>query len=201
MTGGVPPRGPAFTVSVVDLVVLGAELMEGILEHGGPNRGPGVEACQRVTGNKPGDAWCASAVARAGSKFLGKRWPLPLTASCDELLEFARLHGALRTDRKCFEWTVAAKLAADADRAKLVVPPRRGMVFLVMRTAKDSLHCGFVRAVKGDGVAFKTIEGNTNPAGGREGYGMFPRDRGHPSDPAFAAGYAYAYIDWEILVR
>lgn len=115
------------------------------------NDGPWVEAIQRVTGNRRGDPWCASFVAFVlGIAYQGKN-PLPATASCDRLLEHARA------------------------RALLVTDPEPGDVFLVMKTPTDAVHTGFVTAVSP--VAVKTIEGNTNNDGSRDGWGVFARER------------------------
>lgn len=179
------PATPALlTLSVVDAVLLVAEAMDGIEEAPGHrNSGRAVERIQRRTGNKRGDAWCASYVAEAGARALGRRWPLPLTASCDELLKAARALGVV------------------ADH------PLRGDVFLVMRTKDDAIHTGFVTKPLPAGpgaatrTAFATVEGNTNPGGGREGYGVFPRTRGEPGDPSLRAGYTYLFVRWPAVVR
>lgn len=172
-------------LSPVELVLGAAALMEGIVEVGGANAGHAVERIQKRTGNRKGDAWCASYVAEAGAAFLARRWPLVLSGSCDDLLRQARKEGWLKDG-----------------------PPAIGDVFLVMRTKTDAIHTGFVtgisRETPGRGphtVAFDTIEGNTNPAGGREGYGVFRRVRGDADDRALKAGLWYAFIHWQPSVR
>lgn len=115
------------------------------------NDGPWVEAVQRVTGNKRGDPWCASFVAFVlGIAYRGKN-PLPATASCDRLLQFARTQGIVTTE------------------------PEPGDVFLVLKTPNDAVHTGFVTAVSP--LEVKTVEGNTNEDGGRDGWGVFARKR------------------------
>lgn len=122
-----------------------------VKESTGQNDGPWVEAIQRVTGNKRGDPWCASFVSFVlGIAYRGAP-PLPRTASCDTLLR------------------------AGLERDLLVTNPEPGDIFLVMRDPRDAVHTGFVTAVSP--VAVKTIEGNTNPAGGRDGWGVFTRER------------------------
>lgn len=153
------------TLSPVELVLRATAVTEGIEEVGGANRGRAVERIQKRTGNRAGDAWCASYVADVGSAMLREQWPLPRTASCDHLLEHARKRGMLSPQ------------------------PLPGAVFLVMKTPTDAIHTGFVTELLEDG--FATIEGNTNPAGGREGYGVFRRKRGHRDDRA-----KYAFIHW-----
>ena len=116
------------------------------------NDGPWVEAIQRVTGNKKGDAWCASFVAFVLDISYRGANPLPRTASCDALLEYAKAKGLLTT------------------------APRAGDVFLVMKTPTDAHHTGFCT---GPAVAGRvpTIEGNTNTDGSRDGWGVFARTR------------------------
>lgn len=151
----------------VSMILAGAGLLEGVTEQGGPNRGPAVERILASTGNPPGDPWCASYVYRVGSAMMGAAWPLPRTASCDVLLEHARKRGLLREE------------------------PRPGDVFLVMKHDHDAIHTGFVTGW--EGAAFTTLEGNTNPNGGREGYGVFRRRRGGPSDRT-----RYQFIRWTL---
>lgn len=115
------------------------------------NDGRWVEAVQRLTGNKKGDAWCASFVTMLlDIAYRGKN-PLPITASCDVLLEDARRRGWLHP------------------------VPHVGDVFLVMKSEHDAVHTGVVTSVDLAGV--RTIEGNTNDDGSREGYGVFARTR------------------------
>lgn len=160
----------------VNVVLAVAKLFLWVREATGHNDGAPVEAIQQSTGNKRGDAWCASFVYFVGRvlNWLGLRWPLPRTASCDELLEFARRKNILRREAQ------------------------RGFLVLVMRSPTDAIHVAFV---DGDGTpAFPTIEGNTNPSGGRDGYGVFQRTRGGPDDPTLKAGLSYAFVDWPALL-
>ncbi len=129
-----------------------AELFVGwVRETTGKNDGPWVEAIQRTTGNKKGDPWCASFVNWVLDIAYRDMNPLPATASCDVLLEFARKNQLLTST------------------------PQPGDVFLVMRTKNDAIHTGIVTEVKTDTV--KTIEGNTNREGAREGNGVWARER------------------------
>jgi hypothetical protein len=129
-----------------------AELFVGwVREVTGKNDGPWVEAIQRTTGNKKGDPWCASFVNFVLDIAYRDLNPLPATAACDVLLEHAR-------------------------RKNLITAtPVPGDVFLVMRTKSDATHTGIVTAVLPDRV--KTIEGNTNREGAREGNGVWARER------------------------
>lgn len=156
-------------MSPVESVLAGAALTEGIEEvPPGSNRGRAVELCQRATGNEPGAPWCASWVARVGATMLAERWPLPRTASCDRLLEFARAKNLLRE------------------------APLPGDVFLVLKSDADAVHTGLVTQVYGGGRdGFATIEGNTATDGGREGTGVYRRIRGTHADRA-----RYAFVRW-----
>jgi hypothetical protein len=122
-----------------------------VRETTGKNDGPWVEAIQRTTGNKKGDPWCASFVNFVLDIAYRDLNPLPATASCDVLLEHARRHGMLTTD------------------------PVAGDVFLVMRDKNDAIHTGIVSEALPDAV--RTIEGNTNREGAREGNGVWARER------------------------
>jgi hypothetical protein len=117
------------------------------------NDGPWVEAIQRVTGNKRGDPWCASFVTFVlDIAYRGpKNNPVARSASCDVMLEDARKKGWL-TDK-----------------------PAAGDLFLVMRHPTDAVHVGVVTSVGKTSV--KTVEGNTNNDGSREGWGVFARER------------------------
>lgn len=122
-----------------------------VKEATGQNDGPWVEAIQRITGNKRGDAWCASFVTMIlDIAYRGKN-PLKRSASCDVLLEDARTKGWLKDT------------------------PEVGDVFLIMKTPTDAVHTGVVTAV--GKAAFKSCEGNTNEGGSRDGWGVFARQR------------------------
>lgn len=152
----------------VELVLLALPLTDGIDEVPS-NRGRAVALMQRVTGGSPGDPWCADYVAYVGSTVLGARWPLRLTGSCDELLADARMKGLVRET------------------------PQPGDLFLVMKSATDAVHTGFVTSVFGPALrdGFRTAEGNTNDGGGREGTGTYRRTRGTVADTA-----RYVFVRW-----
>lgn len=122
-----------------------------VKEASGQNDGPHVEAIQRVTGNSKGAPWCASFVTFVlDIAYRGKN-PLKRSASCDVLLEDARAKGWLKDT------------------------PEVGDVFLIMKTPTDAVHTGVVTAV--GKVSVRTIEGNTNEGGSRDGWGVFARQR------------------------
>jgi hypothetical protein len=125
-------------------------LTEGIREEGS-NRGPAVERMLRRVSAKAGDPWCAAYVNDCGKTMLAGEWKLPMTASCDVMLQFARTYGVL-TDS-----------------------PETGSVFLVMKNHDDAIHTGFVLGVSG--ALFDTIEGNTNTDGSSDGNGVYKRKR------------------------
>ena len=131
---------PAFAAEVVCLL---ARVAEGATEvPPSSNAGPFTERCQRVTGNRPPDPWCASFVAMVGVLACGDAWPLPKTASCQALHDFAITHGVIYTT------------------------PAVGDVFLIWHPELHRFaHTGFVI---GDGNL--TISGNTSGAGSREGW-------------------------------
>ena len=124
-----------------------------VRETTGKNDGPWVEAIQRTTGNKKGDPWCASFVNFVIDIAYKDANPLPATASCDALLAFAEKNGLLTTT------------------------PVPGDVFLVMKqnSKTDAIHTGIVTEVTPSTI--RTIEGNTNREGGREGNGVWARER------------------------
>lgn len=117
-----------------------------------PNAGPGVTDMLKLTGLGPGHPWCAAGVAWCGVAALGDRWPVPRTASCYQLGEWGRKKKVLR----------------DA--------PAPGAIFLIYFDGLRRFgHTGIVESVEDDG--YIAWEGNTNPGGGREGYGVFRRKR------------------------
>lgn len=152
-----PAAAPVFRDRPTRLARLFDFVRERLDAHGrGTNAGPWVEAFQRTTGNRPGDAWCASfatavvAIAAGGPG----RSPIPATASCDVLLEDARGRG----------WLTSEPEAEDLG--------------LVLKDPRDAVHVFVVERVvrePGGRVLVETVEGNTNRAGSREGVGVFVR--------------------------
>jgi hypothetical protein len=116
---------------------------------GNANSGAWVEAIQRTTGNGKGDAWCASFVYVVLALAYGGTSPLPRSASCQVLYDHARKHDML-TDT-----------------------PLPGDVYLLLDATGRAHHVGFV--TRPLGATFEELSGNTNPDGGREGYGVFER--------------------------
>jgi hypothetical protein len=135
----------------VELVLAAARALRFVREEPkSSNRGQGVEAIQRSTGNGPGDPWCASYVTYCGVAAIGQAWPLPASGSCASLGRYAEEHGLLVTG-----------------------PPERGDVFLLWYPKLDRFaHTGFCTDSTGT-----TLEGNTGQKGEREGWGVFERTR------------------------
>lgn len=129
-----------------------ASLLLFVREKTNQNDGPWVEAILRVTGNAKGDPWCAAFVSFVLCIVNGGTSPLPMTASCQAIREYAVAHGMLTTT------------------------PDAGDVFLLLDGANHAHHTGFCASQVADGV-FSTIEGNTNDNGSRDGYGVFARRR------------------------
>ncbi|RYX84193.1 hypothetical protein EON83_10885 [bacterium] len=146
-------------------------------EPRGSNRGPMVEKFQAVTilakKDRTGWPWCAAFMAfifKELWKELGIQTPcfFPMTASCDELLRWAR-------DKKILHTT-----------------PQKYDVFLSInpKNENDAVHTGLVSVVQSDGE-IETIEGNTNTAGSREGIGVFVFKGGSAKSPK-----GRVYIRW-----
>lgn len=161
------------SLSPIDLVLRVSAKSVGASEHPpNTNSGPYVERVQKVTGNSKGAPWCASEVADTGVKALGKLWPLPLTASCQALADFAKL-------KKC-----------------RFLKPERGDVFLIWHPGLGRFaHTGFIVQV---GVAVAdgsclTDEGNTSGGGSREGWMKARRVRRFKPEDRF--------IRWAMLLK
>ena len=149
------------------LIVAAANAFVGFTEQGGDNRGQVVEHFLREVHQVPGQPWCAAFVFHAGyhshydavSRI--STWPLPDTASCQDLYNFARARNAIRDE------------------------PEVGDVFLLYNSVlKRFAHTGIVVGVDaGDAAEDRdvhvctTIEGNTNLDGSRDGYATLRRAR------------------------
>ena len=135
-------------ISAVDLVLRVSAKSIGASEVPvGSNAGPYVERVLGVTKLGKGYPWCAAEVADTGVIALGALWPLPRTASCHALYEWAHKEGAIEAK------------------------PERGDVFLVWYPSLGRFaHTGFVSEV---GEPCFTHEGNTSSGkakGSREGW-------------------------------
>lgn len=151
----------------VDLLLRVASATEGATEIGN-NAGPYVTRVLKRTGLSAGNPWCAAWIADVGRIAFDSRWPLPLTASCWQLGDFAYRKGALAET------------------------PEVGDVFLLHYPSLNRFaHTGLVTEVLPDG-RIRTLEGNTNDGGSREGWGVFRRTR--------TPGARDRFIRWTQLV-
>lgn len=130
------------------------------------NRGTQIDYWISESGLDPAGAlpWCAAFVGQIGRQAEGHRWPVPRTAS------------------------VASIAAWAAASNRIVSTPQAGDLFLLWSPElKRFAHIGVVIRAAGNG--YDTIEGNTNPGGGRDGFGVFARHRViNPAD---------RYVRWE----
>lgn len=131
----------------------------GVREIGHTNRGKRVDEYQKAD-LLPGlgYAWCCSFLdwgflTALGQALADKVWYR--TASCDELLDFARRRGILSTE------------------------PIAGAAALCMASRNDATHILGVRSLERNG--FNSVEGNTNNDGSREGNGVYFRFRAYSS--------------------
>lgn len=125
-----------------------------VREVGGQNKGVWVQLFQQYTDTHIGDSWCASYVSYIlGLACAGySNAPLPRTASCDVLLEYAKSEG----------------ICSDL--------PHVGDVFLLLNSSTDAHHTGFVSVVKSPSL-ITTIAGNTSPDGkSSNGNGCYEHD-------------------------
>jgi hypothetical protein len=114
-----------------------------------------------------GAPWCASYVTAVGRQSLGHAWPIPKTAAVQAMVDWARETGVWYEEN-----------------------PKRGDLFAVYYSHLNPARYGHVGiVVSTQGSAIKTVEGNTNEGGSREGYGIFERVRS-PSEK-------YGYIRWQ----
>ena len=128
----------------------------------GSNAGPRVEGYLKVVGLKRGAPWCAAFVAWCGVQLLGPTWPVPRTGGCAALGEWAGKNGIL------------------LDR------PAIGDLFLLeFPRLHRFAHVGLVAEDPDVTGHWGTIEGNSNPAGGREGFGVFRHRRAFGSQDRF----------------
>ena len=140
-----------------------AHLAQHPIEVGGPNRGPWVRL---YTGGHEGEqwAWCAgfvSFVLRQASELMGIAMPIAGSVSCDQLAAQAK----------------AAGIFLNEHRAPNELRP--GSLFLVRKSPTDWTHTGIVAEIHPE--FFRTIEGNTNDDGVREGYEVCTLTRSYTS--------------------
>ena len=128
-------------MTLIDDVLRGALACEGAFEIQ-PNAGPFVERILATLGLPKGNPWCAAFVYATGTTMAGTDWPLPKTAGCQALYDFAMKKKWIRTT------------------------PQRGDVFLIWHAELARFaHTGFML----DDTDL-TISGNTSGAGSRDGW-------------------------------
>jgi hypothetical protein len=122
----------------------------------GSNRGVCVDYWIRECGLDPkgGFAWCAAFAGQMGRQALGDAWPVPRSASVAAIVAWASAKTGVLLD---------SPVAGD-------------LIFFWHADLKRYAHIGIVTAV-GTAGAVSTIEGNTAPDGGREGWGVMVKQR------------------------
>jgi hypothetical protein len=159
-----------------DLVIDIAASQIGVVEQPhGSNRGPEVDVFIRTTGLNPAvDSfpWCVCFlywVFNQAAKIKGIENPLPKTAGVLALWNLAR--------------GTEAQIVHKSDVSAQTVKP--GMIF-ALNLGGGKGHAGLVIEVRGEHIV--TIEGNTNPGGSSDGFGVFRRDS-RPLTNAVLLGY------------
>ncbi|ESS68920.1 hypothetical protein MGMO_141c00030 [Methyloglobulus morosus KoM1] len=126
-------------------------------EVGGQNRGPWVRLY--MEGNEGQQwAWCAGFTCfclKQACELKGVPLPINPSFSCDSLASSAKVNNRFVTKDKAGP----------------------GSFFLVRNTATDWTHTGIV--IESYAEIFRSIEGNTNDEGSREGYEVCARTRGY----------------------
>jgi len=159
----VRPAAAAPDLAAAALAVAAAQVGEREAPAGS-NSGPMVDRYLRSVGCLPGAAWCMAFVSwcfQQAALSLGVPDLFPRTGGC--------LDGWNRV-RRLAPGRIVSSAQAQADPARI----RPGLVF-VLDHGGGRGHAGFVRGATG--LAFRTIEGNSNEAGGREGVGVFALNR------------------------
>lgn len=144
-------------MAFIDDVLAIAASQVGVKEVGRSNSGAAVNAYLKRTGLGPGYPWCQAFVY----------WCI------DEVCVSHRVDNPYVRTASC---AVAAAWATDHN--VLVAAPVVGDQFLLYGRPEGyrrACHTGFVTAVANGRI--ETIEGNTNPGGSRDGYGVFRRRR------------------------
>ncbi len=132
-------------------------------EVGDENSGPWVRMYTEGNEGK-GWPWCAGFVTfllRQASTFSSFKMPIKGSSSCDTLAAQAKEVG---------------RFVREGDLRSRALP-QTACVFLVRRSPTDWIHTGLVRGFESE--AFRTLEGNTNDSGSREGFEAVARVRGY----------------------
>jgi hypothetical protein len=157
-----PRAGTSKSLNATVLEYARAHLARRPLELGGQNRGPWVR--MYMTGREGAEwPWCAgfaTFVLHQACESLNLPMPFPGSVSCDTLAAQAKAAGLFVSEAQAKHRPVPA-----------------GSLFLVRRTDTDWTHTGIVESA--EPLLFKTIEGNSNDAGEREGYEVCSISRGY----------------------
>lgn len=118
----------------------------------GSNCGPLIDRWNTNVNAPVGSYWCASFVSGVALEWESKSgldWPICLSADCDVWLAVAKKYGILHRS------------------------PQAGDLMLLVKTLsngrQDAFHIGIVEG-KDEGTIWKSIEGNSNDDGSRNGY-------------------------------
>ena len=163
------PVDPGVNALLYDLTVkvAGQHLAENPIEVGADNCGPWVRLYMDGKDGR-GQLWCAGFVC-----FVVAQAALAL----DQDLPFQRQVGV---DQLVADAKTSSRFIAEQDLGKAsqrLNKLRPGCLFAVRKTATDWTHIGIVIEVGSEG--FKTIEGNTNDEGARNGFEVCMRSRGY----------------------
>jgi hypothetical protein len=144
------------TASPRDELVRIAEAEIGVVEKTGQNDGERIKEYLAVTGLSEGYPWCAAFVA----------W-------CHLQAKISSPHSAYSPD--WFKTNVIWRRDRDTQEHSQVEPQSGDVFGIYFSSLERVAHVGIVKTWRRDVVV--TIEGNSNPDGGREGYGVFSRRR------------------------
>lgn len=118
-------------------------------EPKGSNRGPWVDIYLRAAGVDPGNPWCAAFVTYLLQRVGQEQFPKHPAA--------------------VIEWSRWAEKSGH-----LVTEPKRGDLFFLLNS-NGTGHIGIV--LENKGTRIRTIEGNSNDDGSREGYAVVRHER------------------------
>ncbi len=164
-----PPAPKPTTMSDAIVAFAKQHLSVHPIETGGPNCGPWVRFYMK---GRQGEEWlwCAGfacTIVRQASELLGSKSPITYQVGCDAIAREAERLGS------SFAGTDVIR---DPTKARKITP---GSLFLIrnQNNPGDWIHTGIV--IDADSHSFTTIEGNSNTAGGRNGFEVCQRERGY----------------------
>ena len=141
---------------IADLIIAEAKKWIEVREHG-YNKGKEVEMFQKaVDGIANGEPWCMAFVQYVAKKIMLQCRPIQSTS-------------------KLFSTEHCLTLWGNTDSIYKNKVGGRGMIAIWQKGNSSSGHTGFSQ--EAGKVYFKTIEGNTNNAGSREGDGVYQKTR------------------------